>query len=723
MTMSAPDAPGRNGWNHSVPDRCKPTARSDEDPGWPRSGEHVGQVRAARLLLVDRRRRLVSSCIRAGSRPGGADVNRACPAWDGRPAGRPPGARRASRSREAAQRRLVRRARTDRAPRTPSRSPVEDEPAVPDDEGQVVRSRAGRLDGPERRRRRPRAASQVGELADRRTAAAGRHRARSRTGMPRRSATASAPAAWSGSTWVRATASIGPPRSAARASARSSAGPGRVARIDEHEPAAPDEVGAHRLAGDAAPGRHDDPGDRRRRRSRPRPRRAVRAPAAREPRRGRRRARAAGGSCSSAATARAGRRPSPRARRSGAARRGRRPRRPRRSASRPSGRAAAKNRASNRRGRVGGVTQRDSGTSRSVRSRRSSASARSGKRRRRRASSAERASAIVAADAVVVGEEDAGLLEQLADRGEERGEGDRRRQVATQRQRRRRPPNATERPASAGSRVPGVDPAAGKDVGVRRERHRRRALRQEDLEPGRARPEQDDGRGRPGLHRAGGHPGSSDRDDMDDRAAGRPAQPSAVAAASSWARSAAASVTGSRQTKPRQTYAVGRPSRATRSASSGTAGGPRIGGQRDDLVGAPAAPDLGDEGGRGRIIRRADDGDLDDRPERQVHRRQPLGEPGRIARHERHDRRASRARRRPGTPLARSTPPAAAGPGPPSRCPTGRRCPGRPSAGSRAARDRRPYRRTRRPDRRTGRARDPSAPGRFRNHLSSNDAS
>ena len=39
-------------------------------------------------------------------------------------------------------------------------------------------------------------------------------------------------------------------------------GSGRVARIDEHEPAAPDQVRAHRLAGDAAPGRHDDPDDR-----------------------------------------------------------------------------------------------------------------------------------------------------------------------------------------------------------------------------------------------------------------------------------------------------------------------------------------------------------------------------------------------------------------------------------------------------------------------------
>ena len=44
-------------------------------------------------------------------------------------------------------------------------------------------------------------------------------------------------------------------------------------------------------------------------------------------------------------------------------------------ASAPAGRIAAKNRASNRRGIDGGVTQRDNGTSRSVRSRRSRSSA------------------------------------------------------------------------------------------------------------------------------------------------------------------------------------------------------------------------------------------------------------------------------------------------------------------------------------------------------------
>ena len=42
----------------------------------------------------------------------------------------------------------------------------------------------------------------------------------------------------------------------------------------------------------------------------------------------------------------------------------------------------------------------------------------------------------------------------------------------------------------------------------------------------------------------------------------------------SWASRASTSVTGRRQTKPRQTYAVGRPSRSGRSASSGSRAGP-----------------------------------------------------------------------------------------------------------------------------------------------------
>ena len=150
----------------------------------------------------------------------------------------------------------------------------------------------------------------------------------------------------------------------------------------------------------------------------------------------------------------------------------------------PSGRAAAKNRASNRRGRVGGVTQRESGTSRSVRSRRSRSEASSAKRR-------------VAAE----------------ERGPARSDGGRatptssaRRTPASSNSSRiaamcaasatagaRSPPSATA--ASAGEstdradqrriRVRRIDPTAGEDVHVRRERHRRRPLGQQDLQPGR----------------------------------------------------------------------------------------------------------------------------------------------------------------------------------------------------------------------------------------------
>jgi len=52
---------------------------------------------------------------------------------------------------------------------------------------------------------------------------------------------------------------MAPPRSAAISIARSNGRTRRIARIDEHESPAPDEIGADRLAGDPAPGRHDDP--------------------------------------------------------------------------------------------------------------------------------------------------------------------------------------------------------------------------------------------------------------------------------------------------------------------------------------------------------------------------------------------------------------------------------------------------------------------------------
>ena len=94
--------------------------------------------------------------------------------------------------------------------------------------------------------------------------------------------------------------------------------------------------------------------------------------------------------------------------------------------------------------------------------------------------------------------------------------------------------------------VGGVHPPAREDMRTAGERHRRRAVREQRLEPLGPRPEQDDGRRRTRLDLALRH------------------------GASSCAARAVVSVTGRRQTKPRQTYAVGRPSSATRSVSNGT---------------------------------------------------------------------------------------------------------------------------------------------------------
>ena len=143
----------------------------------------------------------------------------------------------------------------------------------------VIRSRPGRRHDPQRhvaevdrpRRRRTRGS---------RTAGAARRPDRRAPGSPSCSAIASAPAAWSGSTWVSATATIRPPRSAGHLDRPVQRLARRVARIDEHERCPTDEVGVDRLTGDAATGRHLDPDRRRRRRPRRRPRRADRAPAA-----------------------------------------------------------------------------------------------------------------------------------------------------------------------------------------------------------------------------------------------------------------------------------------------------------------------------------------------------------------------------------------------------------------------------------------------------------
>ena len=144
-----------------------------------------------------------------------------------------------------------------------------------------------------------------------------------------------------------------------------------------------------------------------------------------------------------------------------------------------------------------------------------------------------------------VREQHAGLLEELPDRGDVRRERRLGVQVATER--RRGLLGGDNRPCRQIRRsVRVVHPAAREDVYVRRERHGGRAARQQHLQAGRALTSEHDGRRQARDHRSGGHP-----------------------LASSSARSASGVITGSRHTKPRQTYAVGRPSMAMRSCRSG----------------------------------------------------------------------------------------------------------------------------------------------------------
>ena len=408
-----------------------------------------------------------------------------------RPAGRvarqaasAPAPARASRSSEAAQAAAIGRAR-DRAARraTPSRSPVRTNPPSPSsatDEDEVVGSRTRRVDDAERHVAGGQRLA-VGQLADRvrqRPAAARAGQDRDPEPLRRRLGAGRVVRidVGQGDGLDRAAALGGDP------SARSSAGPGRVARVDQHEPAAADEVGADRLAGHAAAGRHHDPVtpgrrlvhlDRAERPGRqPRPdlvdrahvlelleRRARRQPQ-RQPAVGHRR----------------------RARRPAAATRARRPRRPRTTASRR--RAAPRRRTAHRTGagsRAASPSAR-AGSSRSVRRRRSSASATLA---RRRLAAEQRGPRGVDARGRGgrLGEQHARLLEQLADRRDVA-------RPARPRARGRRPSAAaasagvtTDRAASDGSRIARVHPAAREDVRVGGERHRRRAMRQQRLEP------------------------------------------------------------------------------------------------------------------------------------------------------------------------------------------------------------------------------------------------
>ena len=476
---------------------------------------------------------IVGSCIRAASGSAGRSV-KPDPRHGWPVSRRAPGASRSTRSSDAAKASGRADRGIERAPRTPSRSPVRRTASPPSPTSEEARW-SGRGPGVWIARRGTSPAVEhleVGQLADvvwQRPAAARPRQHRD----PSVSASASAPAAWSGSTWVSATASMAPPRPAARLDRPVEAGPGRVARVDQHEPAAADEVGADRLARDAAAGRHDDPGDARRDLAPRRPRRSgPGASLARGSRRSSRRARAAGASCSSAATARRVRRPSPRAHRPGGAKRGRRPRRLRTSARRRPGAPPRRTARRTAAGSRDGVTQRDSGTSRSVRSAKVE---RVGDARDRRLAGRAAPSAPPrrrAIGALRVGEQDAGLLEQLADRRDDT---------------RRGPPRTRGRRPSAAAASVGRDADRAASPDRRRPRRpgrpgRRAAPPANAIVAGRWVSSTSSPWG-PGRSRT-------------TVAAGRASAP---LAARSWSlelarrRSARPSVTGRRQTKPRQT--------------------------------------------------------------------------------------------------------------------------------------------------------------------------
>ena len=261
MTTSAPDAPGCNGWNHTY-QAVKPSARRTKTQAGHDRVRASGRA-AARLELVLLERVVVVFGVVV--HPG-----RVAAGWRGRQPGASgvgwpasqvaDGARRASRSRDAAQAASSGGAVIDRAPRTPSRSPARTNRPSP-----TTKARwSGRGPGVWMTRRGTSPASSGDQIVD----LADGVRQRPATTGPGQDRDAKAFGDGLGARrMVRVDVGQGDglDRTAAlrgEGQRPVEPGPGRVARIDEHEPAAPDEIGAHRLAGDAAPGRHDDPGDR-----------------------------------------------------------------------------------------------------------------------------------------------------------------------------------------------------------------------------------------------------------------------------------------------------------------------------------------------------------------------------------------------------------------------------------------------------------------------------
>ena len=442
---------------------------------------------------------------------------------------------------------------------------------------------------------------------------------------PSISASPSAPAAWSGATWVSAIASIAPPRSSAIEMASSSPGPvGSPGSISTNRRAA-DQVRRDRLARDTAAGRHHDPGDRRatRRRRVGSAERAGRQALAHLVDRP--------GALGDAAASRS----------SGSTSRGRPP--PSMPAP-PSGVSqawpATSSPSNETRAPAGSIGGEEPGieTARQDR-RRDPARERDQQiraerqvqlRRRSRRSRPRRQPARSLGDpAIELGMPEGGLPPGARARRPRARPRAARRSPRTPRgwprcrprarvSGSRSPPSAvaasvattTDRATSRGSRVGGVHPAAREDVHVRGERHRRRPAGQQDLEPGAPGSEQDDGRGEPGDDLGVGHPGEGRRRDGRlelgaQRLRIRDRQPADEPAADVGGRPA---VDGDAVEQQRDALDDGSAETATTWF-----------GRNPSVAAASSAWVAGS-------VRVADDRDLGHGREREVHRRQPLGE-------------------------------------------------------------------------------------------------
>ena len=274
--------------------------------------------------------------------------------------------------------------------------------------------------------------------------------------------------------------------------------PGRVARIHEHERGPTDEVRVDGLTWRRRRRPASRCGSHRRPQLRQPPRREDRAPDAPRSFRSRSRAPAASALSKSAATCRGRPPPSTRARRSADARPARGPRP--RSGSPPRLPGTRRRRTGHR---SASASMAASPTATAARADRSAGAGRAlprspGRRPGPRASR-DRAPTRSAAG-VNVRQQHAHLFERLADRGDVRGQ--RRSRLKIPAEALRRSGRRHDRPRRQ-RRIPirRVHAPTREHVHVRRERHRRRPMRQEDFKPARPGPHEDDGRRRPRSHR------------------------------------------------------------------------------------------------------------------------------------------------------------------------------------------------------------------------------